>query len=324
MNPLSAAGPAPEARDLRSHAVDAPLVSVVVPSRNGRERLPTLLAALRAQTLGPEKYEVIIVDDASDDGTPEWLLGQEGIRVIPNKQNVGQGAANNQGVAAARAPLVAITDDDTIPARTWLEEGLRQFSSVEVAFLGGRVRLDVGPGSSPAALLDYGMGYLDQAAYVQSGFAATANFWCRRDAFQTLGGFVETFAWQCHDVEFGQRIRDAGLQLRYAEAVEVVHPPRSEVRSLIRRQYRMGRSADELRKYGVQGFSDSRPLWAKWQYYRPWRSVWGMARIRDVDCRIGRVLVLRLWFMQCFVLQLPLALGSLREAFSRTSQRAGC
>src|ERR1017187_6769185 len=105
----------------------APLVSVVVPTRNGRTRLPTLLRALHEQTISRDAFEVIVVDDASTDGTGDWLEQQEDGRVIRPGRPLGQGGATNHGVANARAPLVALTDDDTIPASNWLEQGLGMF-----------------------------------------------------------------------------------------------------------------------------------------------------------------------------------------------------
>jgi GT2 family glycosyltransferase/glycosyltransferase involved in cell wall biosynthesis len=290
----------------------APLVSVVVPTRNGRARLPTLLRALHEQTISRDAFEVIVVDDASTDGTGDWLEQQEDVRVIRPGRPLGQGGATNHGVACARAPLVALTDDDTIPASNWLEQGLEMFGEREVSFVGGHIELDLGPDPAPAALLDFAWGYLDQEAYIRDGFAATGNLWLRRAAFEALGGFYDAFTAQCHDVEFGRRATAAGHKLRYAPDVVVKHPPRADMRTLAKKQYRIGLSIAELRQHGVAPFCDGRPLWMHHQYYRPWLSIFGKDRLRAVGISLSRRRRLEMGLIQYVALELPLAWGTLR------------
>lgn len=291
-----------------------PLVSVVVPTHNGLKRLPVLLEALRRQTLPQSSFELIIVDDGSTDGTADWLGVRSGARVIRAPGNIGQGAADNLGVRAASAPIVAMTDDDTVPAEDWLEAGLSYFRTGSVSFAGGRITLVVGSRPSATALLDYGMGYLDQEKQIAGGFAATANFWARRDDFLALGGFNEALQAQCHDVEFGYRLRSAGFTIHFASDAAVAHPARHEVREFARKQFRIGASAAELRRYGVPPFSTDRPMWAELSYYRPWLSIWGMARIRALGIPLSPTRVASMWCAQYFALQLPMALGSLLSA----------
>lgn len=292
-----------------------PLVSVVVPTYNGLGRLPQLLHCLGGQTLSAEQFEIIVVDDGSSDGSAAWAGRQPGVRVIRSPGNVGQGAATNLGVRAATAPIVAMTDDDTSPLDTWLERGLAWFEDKNVAFLGGQIALDLGEEPGPTAMLDYGMGYLNQEQYVASGFAATANFWARRDMFMSLGAFDEDFVSQCHDVEFGQRLRRAGLELIFAPDVVVAHPPRADPRAFARKQFRLGFTASELRHAGVQEFTVGRPLWARTHYYRPWLGIWGLSRIRALGLRPRWHQLLRMWCLQYLALQLPLALGNARGAW---------
>jgi len=96
-----------------------PLVTVVIPTLCGRRWLPDCIAALRRQTF--RDFEVVVVDNASEDGTAEWLTHQPDLRVIRNAQNVGFAAACNQGIQASRSPLIALLNDDTQPEPQWLE-----------------------------------------------------------------------------------------------------------------------------------------------------------------------------------------------------------
>lgn len=96
-----------------------PEVSAVIATRDRPTRLAALIAGLRAQTLPPERFEVVIVDDGS--ATPAIpAAGGLNLRPILHATPRGTAAARNTGWRAARAPLVAFTDDDCVPTPGWL------------------------------------------------------------------------------------------------------------------------------------------------------------------------------------------------------------
>src|SRR3712207_1354018 len=102
-----------------------PRVSVVVATHQRAERLRSLLAGLRAQTLPREDFEVVLVDDASSDHTQtviaeELAEGSLSLRTLRHERNEGQARARQDGWQHASAPLIAFTDDDCVPAPTWL------------------------------------------------------------------------------------------------------------------------------------------------------------------------------------------------------------
>ena len=102
-----------------------PSVSVVVATRDRAPFLPELLGALADQSMDPSRFEVIVVDDGSTDGTWSALEGLAGtttlrLRGLRLDHSVGQGPARNVGVRAARGEIVAFTDDDCIPEPSWL------------------------------------------------------------------------------------------------------------------------------------------------------------------------------------------------------------
>lgn len=92
-----------------------PQVSVVILNWNGRHLLPDCLAALDTQTF--RDFEVIVVDNGSQDGSPEWLAAQyPAVRLLKNTTNLGFAAANNQGLRASQAPLILLLNNDAQPA----------------------------------------------------------------------------------------------------------------------------------------------------------------------------------------------------------------
>ena len=95
-----------------SQQTAGPPVSVIIVSYNCRDHLDRCLAAL-SKHAGVE-CEVIVVDNASADGTIESLAPRwPGVRWISNRENVGFGRANNQGLAVARAPYWFVLNPDT-------------------------------------------------------------------------------------------------------------------------------------------------------------------------------------------------------------------
>lgn len=103
-----------------------PPVSVVVSTYGRAGFLPALFASLEAQTVPSDSFELIVVDDASTDGTWETLADLMAATRLPARAlrlacNSGQGAGRNHGLAVARGEVVAFTDDDCLPSSQWLE-----------------------------------------------------------------------------------------------------------------------------------------------------------------------------------------------------------
>lgn len=198
-------------------------VSVVVPTYRRPELLLRCLAALAAQTLDPSEYEVIVADDGADDstrGSVEAFAGAAAARIHyrPVRERHGPAAARNEGARAARAPVIAFTDDDCLPDANWLREGLAAIEAGADA-AGGRIVVPL-----PQRPTDFER---DTSGLERAEFA-TANVFCRRAAFEEVGGFEESFtaAWR-EDSDLHFQLLRAGYSVGRAERAVVVHPARA-------------------------------------------------------------------------------------------------
>jgi glycosyltransferase involved in cell wall biosynthesis len=99
-----------------------PFFSVVVPTRNRPDQLVGLLEALCRQAYPAERFEVVLVDDGSDqplDAVIEPFRGRLSITLL-RQPHAGVANARQRGTAAARGDFLAFTDDDCRPAPDWL------------------------------------------------------------------------------------------------------------------------------------------------------------------------------------------------------------
>lgn len=174
-----------------------PRVSVVVPTCGRAELLERCLAALENQSLPRGDYEIIVADDSA--------------------LRSGPAAARNRGWRKARAPIVAFTDDDTVPERDWLERGLEAMKdSVDAA--AGSIVMPI-----PSEPTDYER---DAQGLERSEFV-TANCFVRKRVLERLNGFDEGFrlAWR-EDSDLHFRLLRIGARLVHAPGAVVVHPVR--------------------------------------------------------------------------------------------------
>ncbi len=101
----------------RPMAPDAgsPSVSVVIPGKNEAENLPELIEEIRV-ALGARAFEIMVIDDGSDDGTDRAILAlmreRPWLRLVRHAQSCGQSAAVRTGLLAAKAPIVVTIDGD--------------------------------------------------------------------------------------------------------------------------------------------------------------------------------------------------------------------
>jgi len=212
-------------------------ISVIVVNWNRRALLEACLRSLEGQTRRPS--EVIVVDNGSSDGSPEWLSAVTFpflLRLIRNRENRGFCAANNQGIAQAQGEFVALVNNDAEAEPAWLEALREAFDfAPDIGMAASKVLVWEDPRvidkTGHLIWLDgqnrgRGSGELDQGQFEDveevlwpDGCAAMY----RKSMLDEIGGFDEDLFAYADDAELGLRARIAGWRCLYMPHAVVRH-----------------------------------------------------------------------------------------------------
>lgn len=192
----------------------------MVPTRNRVARLRKLLVSLQAQPL--ESFEVIVVDDACERGTPELLSRDwEGLtlRSVRRPSPGGPAVARNEGWAHARAPLVVFMDDDCEVTGDWLPHLLAVSDRAPGAVVQGRVVPN--PREEPK------LGPFSRSLWIEEPgpYYQGTNILYPKDLLEELGGFdAESFpSFYGEDTDLAWRAIERGVRVEWAPDALVHH-----------------------------------------------------------------------------------------------------
>jgi glycosyltransferase involved in cell wall biosynthesis len=234
-----------------------PFISVIVPVRNEAAYIRDTLGQLLHQSYPRDRFEVIVADGQSTDGTPavvrEVQAGWPNLRLLANPRRWSS-AGRNLGIRASRGDLVVIVDGHCDLANPHhLRDLADAFARSGADCVGRPQPLDVTGATSMqraiAAARCSRLGhhpdsyiYASGEQFVRPQSVAVAY---RRSVFATVGEFDEAFD-ACEDVEFNHRVDRAGLRCFFTPRVGVYYHPRSSLRGLFRQMVRYGRGRVRL------------------------------------------------------------------------------
>ena len=221
-------------------------LSIVIVNYNGRRFLEECITSIRQFVFS--SHEVIIVDNASSDGSADYIEAHfPEVRLIRSANNSGFTGGNNLGVQAARGELVLLLNNDT-QLLTSIDPALTEFKNTKLGALGahlfygdGRNQPSVGYTHTPLRILlswvglskfrwlpsifrrtEYAPEFYDtrhdDVAWVSGAFLLT-----RRDLWQAIGGLDERYFMYVEDVDYCKQVRDLGFKVIYIPSVKVVH-----------------------------------------------------------------------------------------------------
>ena len=211
-----------------------PTVSVLVWNLNGREHLDSCLASLVDQVYPRDRFEIVVVDNGSTDGSRELVTAKyPGVRLVTFDSNLGFCAPCNAAIRECESRFVALLNNDTRVAPDWLTELVSAAERHAAAAVGSKIL------SWDGATIDFAGGvtsFLGHSWHTQSGEPATradeerpllsacaGSALFARTAFLDAGGFDETFYACLEDVDLGWRLNLLGERVVFSPSAVTYH-----------------------------------------------------------------------------------------------------
>ena len=236
-----------------------PFLSIVVPTYKRQTLLHKTLEGLAKQTLPPDLFEVLVINDGSPDGTKAYLDGRIGtlpytLRPI-HLTNGGPGRARNTGIREAHGKVIVFLDDDIEPSPECLEVHYKLQQALEPLVGIGPQRRDLRLGTSEPlwirwehVMLEKQYAQFASGAWTDAGpnHFYTGNASVRRDLLLAVGGFDEGFTRQ-EDVELAVRLmKQQQVAFKVELAANAIHRPDRTFESWLKTPYAYG-SLDVIR-----------------------------------------------------------------------------
>ncbi len=226
----------PPTPPLEGRGANLPSVSVIVLTHNGKHHLDECFASLHRQDYPPDKLELVLADNASTDGAPNYAREKfPRVKVFEVGSNAGFCAAYNRAIAASTADYVALLNDDMRVEPDWLIQLVRAVQSEpDIVCAGSKIltwdgtAIDfAGHAYSPLGYATgVGFGETDVNAHDDQHYLLAASggaMLIRRDTFLNFGGFDESYVSYFEDLDLGWRLWAAGYKTVFAPKSVAYH-----------------------------------------------------------------------------------------------------
>jgi glycosyltransferase involved in cell wall biosynthesis len=216
-------------------------VSVVIATFNAEGTIRDCVESLLAQSYPREDFELLVVDNASTDGTIR-VVEEFGAHVrLLREPTKGPGAARNAGVAASRSRLVAFIDADCVAHRDWLRNIVRPFDGPGPVIVGGRILA-----RRPCNWIErFGETIHDNRQSIEAfrpPYVITMNCCMPMTVLSELRGFDDEFV-RSQDVDLSYRAVRAHHRLVYQHNAVVYHRHPASLWALFRKGFEHGQSS---------------------------------------------------------------------------------
>ena len=209
-------------------------VSIIIPTYNGVALTKSCLSSLKKNTPAELLSDIIVVDNASYDGTVEFLNSLEWLKVIFSKKNFGFSKACNQGAEKAKGDILVFLNNDTEVQKGWLEPLLETIREKDVAVAGSKMIFPNGLVQHAGIVIS--KKYIPQHIYyekkadlpyvnkIREFQAVTAACMAiKKDIFVSAGGFDEKYLNGMEDIDLCLRVKELGYRIFYCPESVVVH-----------------------------------------------------------------------------------------------------
>lgn len=273
---------------------NSPSISVILSVYNDAEPLRHCLDALEKQSYPKDSYEVVVIDDGSDENIKEiTTYFRQTIYIRQNHQ--GTYASRNKGISVAKGEILAFTDADCIPASDWIQKGSEALlGEPECGVIGGKIEIFFKNPDNPTTVEFFeSMFAFAQRKYIKEWkFAAAANMFTFKDVFGKVGLFNGTLK-SGGDVEWGNRVFKANYRLIFKEDVRVAHAARRYLRDLIIKHKRVSGGLYNIYKENHRSLN-SFIIYLKndWPQIKDFRAIYSTKKLKKISQRIGVIFIM--------------------------------
>ena len=224
-------------------------LSIIIVNYNVKEFLQNLIHSIEKASSNLKK-EIIIIDNASDDGSVDFIREKfPQIKLIANQKNLGFGKANNIGLKEATGKFILLINPDTIVAEDTFEKMIKFFESNDSAGLAGCKILNPdgtlqlacrrsfpGPWTSftkvtglsslfPSSKIfaRYNLTYFDENQTYEVDAISGSFMMMRKEVYEKVGGFDEQFFMYGEDLDLCYRIQKDGFKVYYVHSTQIIH-----------------------------------------------------------------------------------------------------
>lgn len=230
---------------------DYPFVSVIIPVRNRPDDIAACLQSLEELNYPDDKLEIIVVDDASTDSTPD-IASRFGVRLIPLGQHKQAAYCRNVAARRSRGDLLAFLDSDCRADSEWLRELVPAFKDRTVAAVGGVVESYFNKNGldryeKVKSSLNVSSRFRRSTEKDPFFYLPACNLLVRCNIFLKGNGFQEKL-FVGEDVDFCWRLQERGCHFEYRTQGRVFHKHRNTVPAFCRRRFEYGTSEPLLNR----------------------------------------------------------------------------
>jgi GT2 family glycosyltransferase len=217
-------------------AESKPFVTVMVLNYNGQSFLKNCFSSLELTNYPKSKYEVLLVDNGSTDGSKEFVeTNFPWVRIVGLDRNYGFGGGNNRGVKFARGQYIAFLNNDTEVTQNWLLELVQTSVGCSIPICASKTLMmkkrnlvDFGGGKLTIVGRGYSVGFLeaDNSRRMNcsfTGYPCASSMLINKDVFMQLDGFDEDYFASLDDTDLGWRAWLLGYKTLYCPDSVVYH-----------------------------------------------------------------------------------------------------